>query len=132
MENILINYMKKNKFGLIFIGIVFLIVLPIYINAKMKFADIEEKGNLGIGKFVEYERKPKTRNYYFEYYKNEKKIRDLVVNLPLGFQDRLGSFFEIKYLENYNDIIVNYNKEVTDTTAILKAGFSREDIMNVK
>uniref|UniRef100_UPI00404A1FB7 hypothetical protein n=1 Tax=Flavobacterium sp. TaxID=239 RepID=UPI00404A1FB7 len=124
--------MKKNKFGLIFIGIVFLIVLPIYINAKMKFADIEEKGNLGIGKFVEYERKPKTRNYYFEYYKNEKKIRDLVVNLPLGFQDRLGSFFEIKYLENYNDIIVNYNKEVTDTTAILKAGFSREDIMNVK
>lgn len=131
MKNKIINYIKKNKFGLIFTGIVFFIIVPIYINAKLKFSKIEENGKLGVGKFVEYERKPKTRNYYFEYHKNGIKVRDLVVNLPLGFQNKLGSFFEIKYTEKFDDIIVNYDKEITDTIAILEAGFSIEDLKGI-
>lgn len=89
------KFLDKNKYGLIFMSIVFLIVLPIYINSKIKFANIEKDGKLGIAKFVEYKRFPKTRDYYFEYYKNGNKVRDLVKNLPLNFHTEIGNFFEI-------------------------------------
>ena len=131
MKNKIFNYLKNNKVGLIFTGVVFLIVLPIYINAKLKFNNIEKEGKIGIGKFVEYKRYPKTRDYYFEYYKKGNKIRDLIKNPPKGFHTKVGNFFEIKYTEKFDDIIVNYDKEITDTIAILKAGFSREDLKNL-
>ena len=66
MKEKIIAYFRKNKFGFIFIGIVFFLVLPIYINAKFKFSEIEKDGKIGIAKFVEYKRYPKTRDYYFE------------------------------------------------------------------
>jgi hypothetical protein len=130
MKEKIIAYFRKNKFGFILIGIVFFLVLPIYINAKFKFSEIEKDGKTGIGKFVEYERKPKTRNYYFEYYNKNKKIKDLIVNAPDGFSKKVGSFYEIKYLDKFDDIIVNFDKEIKDTALILKAGFSIEDIEN--
>ena len=130
MKEKIIAYFRKNKFGFIFIGIVFFLVLPIYINAKFKFSEIEKDGKIGIAKFVKYERKPKTRNYYFEYYNKNKKIRDLIKNPPDGFHKNIGRFYEIKYLDKFDDIIVNFDKEIKDTTLILKAGFSIEDIEN--
>jgi hypothetical protein len=130
MKEKIIAYFRKNKFGFIIIGIVFLMTLPFYINARIKFSEIEKDGKTGIGKFVEYERKPKTRNYYFEYYNKNKKIRDLIKNPPDGFHKNIGGFYEIKYLDKFDDIIVNFDKEIKDTTLILKAGFSIEDIEN--
>lgn len=130
MKEKIIAYFRKNKFGFIFIGIVFFLVLPIYINAKFKFSEIEKDGKIGIAKFVEYKRYPKTRDYYFEYYNKNKKIKDLIVNAPDGFSKKVGSFYEIKYLDKFDDIIVNFDKEIKDTTLILKAGFSIEDIEN--
>jgi hypothetical protein len=52
----------------------------------------------------------------------------LITNPPNAFHKKLGSFFEIKYVEEYDNIIVNYNKEIIDTIAILNAGFSREEL----
>ena len=68
MKEKIIAYFRKNKFGFMIIGIVFLITLPFYINARIKFSEIEKDGKTGIAKFVEYKRYPKTRDYYFEYY----------------------------------------------------------------
>lgn len=130
MKEKIIAYFRKNKLGFIFIGIVFFLVLPIYINAKFKFSEIEKDEKIGIAKFVEYKRYPKTRDYYFEYYNKNKKIKDLIVNAPDGFSKKVGRFYEIKYLDKFDDIIVNFDKEIKDTTLILKAGFSIEDIEN--
>ena len=69
MKNKIIDYLRQNKYGLIFVGIVFLVTIPFYIDAKIKFNKIEKNGKIGIGKFVEYKRYPKSRNYFFEYYK---------------------------------------------------------------
>ena len=120
----------KNKFKAYLIVFVLLVIifLPIYIRAKIKLNKIKENGKIGVGKFVEYVRYPKTRDYYFEYYNKSKKIKDLIKNPPDGFSKNIGKFYEIKYLDNYDDIIVNFDKQITDTLAILKAGFSREDL----
>ncbi|WP_026726157.1 hypothetical protein [Flavobacterium sasangense] len=131
MNNSILNYFKKNKYGLIFICVVLLGIVPFYINAKIKYNEIQKNGKIGIGKFVEYERKPKTRNYYFEYYNKNKKIRDLIKNPPDGFHKNVGSFYKIKYLDKYENIIVDFDEKITDTVAILKAGFSKEDIANM-
>ena len=128
MKNKIMDYLKKNKIGLIFISIVFLVISFFYIKVQLKYSEINKNGIIGIGKFVEYKRYPKSRDYFFEYYKNGNKIRDLIKNPPGAFHKKLGSFFEIKYVEEYDDIIVNYDKEITDTIAILNAGFSREDL----
>lgn len=127
MKNKIINYFRKNKYGLIFVGIIFLVTIPFYIDAKIKFNKIEKNGKIGIGKFVKYKRYPKSRNYFFEYYNGNKKIKDKLREAPDGFSKKMGKFFEIKYLDQYDDIMVNYDKEITDTTLILKAGFTKED-----
>lgn len=131
----MLNYIKKilneNKFGLSFAGIVFLILMPIYFNARIKLSEIEKNGRVGIAKFVEYKRYPKTRKYYFEYFNGKKKIKTFKVNAPDGFSKKVGLFFEIKYLEKYEDlIIVNFEKEITDVSLITYEGFSLEDIDN--
>ncbi|WP_339835847.1 hypothetical protein [uncultured Flavobacterium sp.] len=128
MKNKLIDYFNQNRYSLIFISIVFIIVFIFYIKANFKFIEINKNSKIGIGKFVEYKRYPKTRDYYFDYYNNGKRTRDLIKNPPDGFHKKIGKFFEIKYSEKFNDIIVNYEKQVTDTVAILEAGFSIEDI----
>ena len=123
----LVNIIKEHL-GLIFVLIIFLAVLPIYINARMKLSEIDKNGKIGIGKFIEYEKLPKTKNYYFEFYSDKKNVT-FIKNPPDGFQKKIGSFFEIKYLDKFDDlIIVNYEKEIIDTTAILNAGFSLEDL----
>ena len=130
MKNKIMNYLKENKIGLIFISIVFVLITFFSIKANLKFSEINKNGIVGVGKFVEYKRYPKSRDYFFEYYKNGRKVRDYIINAPDAFHKKLGSFFEIKYVEEFDDIIVNYDKEITDTVAILSAGFSREDLGN--
>jgi hypothetical protein len=59
------------------------------------------------------------------------KKKDILREAPDGFSKKIGKFFEIKYLDQYEDITVNYDKEITDTTLILEAGFTREDLDKV-
>lgn len=125
------RFLHKYKLSIIIISFILLVTFPFYINARIKFDEIEKNGKIGIGKFVEYEKKPKSKHYYFEYYNGNKKVNDLLTRAPKGFYMKVGGFFEIKYLDEYDDIIVDFDKEITDTTLILKAGFSKEDIANM-
>ena len=52
-----------------------------------------------------------------------------IIRAPMGFSKNIGKFYYVKYLPKYPDlIIVNFNEEITDTKAILEAGFVKEDI----
>jgi len=126
----IIKYLHKYKLSITIVGVILLITFPFYLNAKIKFKKIEKDGKIGIGKFVKYEKKPKSKHYYFEYYNGKKNI-DLLTKAPKDFYKKVGSFYKIKYLNEYKDIIVDFDKEITDTTLILKAGFSKEDIANI-
>ncbi len=122
------NKLNKSKGYLIVLLLIAIIFLPIYIVAKIKFSEIEKNGKIGVGKFVEYVRYPKSRKYYFEYFKYKKKYKVFITNTPEKFSTQIGNFYKIKYLDKYDDIIVNFDKKITDTLAILEAGFSREDL----
>jgi hypothetical protein len=131
MKNYIKEYIKKNKFGLILACMVFLLIIPYYINARIKLADIEKNGRIGIAKFIEYKKFPKSREYFFEYFNGNKRIKTSVSNAPDGFFLKEGLFFKIKYLNKFEDlIIVNFNKEITDSSLIIEEGFSIEDLNN--
>jgi hypothetical protein len=121
--------MKVKKSYLIFIIIVATSLFVIGINARLSLKEIEKSGILIVSKFTNIERFPKSRDYFFEFYYNNLKKRCRVGKVPEGFYNNVGKFYRIKYLEEYPDlIVVEFNQEVTDTTEILRAGFSKEDL----
>lgn len=121
--------MKDKKSYYIFIILILITLFIIWFNARLNLKEIEKSGNILVSKFTKIERYPKSRDYFFEFYYNFKKTKDYVKEVPDGFQKNLGKFYRIKYLNKYPDlIIVKFEEEVTDTTEILNAGFTKEDL----
>lgn len=121
--------MKVKKSYIVFIIIVATSLFIIWINASLRFKEIEKSGNLIVGKFTDIERYPKSRDYFFEFYYNYKRNRCRVGIVPEGFYNNIGKFYKIKYLDKYPDLIlIKFDEEVTDTTEILRSGFSKEDL----
>ncbi len=110
--------------------IIFIIIVIFYaVYSKNKRNQIQQDGNNVIAKFIYIKKYVKSNDYFFNFYfKGKEKICSVTV-VPNKFSQNIGKFYYVKYLPKYSDlIIVNFNKEVTDTTAILKAGFSIQDI----
>lgn len=115
----------------IFIG------LPLLIFIIRDFYIKNETKNNGIEIIVRHDsikKFPKTTNYYFSYFFDEKKISTCNSGLKKLFEpNRItvipNKFYWAKFNPKHPDvIIVDQNKEVTDTTLILQYGFSRQDI----
>lgn len=106
--------------------------------------EIEKNGKEIVVKFTSIVRMPKTTNFYFTYFINDKKINSANAGINYDVSDseeetkainglKINAFYLAKSISKYpNIIIVNPLAEVTDTTAILKAGFSREEIKPLK
>ena len=91
--------------------------------------EIEIRGHSQIANFYYYKSYPKSKNYYFVFYYLGYKKKCDIIRAPMGFSKNIGKFYYVKYLPKYPDlIIVNFNEEITDTKAILEAGFVKEDI----
>lgn len=121
--------MKEKKSYFIFIIIVVITLFVVSINARLNLKEIEKSGSILVSKFSNIERYPKSRDYFFEFYYNYKKNKCHANRVPDGFSNNVGKFYKLKYLDEYpNLIIVKFDEEVTDTTEILKAGFSKEDL----
>jgi|LakMenE01Jun11ns_1017448.scaffolds.fasta_scaffold9749763_1 hypothetical protein len=115
----------------IFIGLPLLIFIirDLYIKNKTKNEGIEV-----IAKYDSVQRLPKRSYYYFSYYLKGKKISTCNSGLKKLFEpNRItvipNKFYWAKFNPKHPEvIIVNQDKEVTDTTLILQAGFSQKDI----
>ena len=109
--------------------VVCLIIFGVWVNAKCNLKEIEESGENHVAKFVNIKKFVKSRDYNFLFYDSSVKKMVSVSRLPDDFYLNVGKFYYLKYLDKYPDlIIVNFDEEVTDTTEILKAGFSKEDL----
>jgi hypothetical protein len=82
-----------------------------------------------ICKFVYCKEFPKTSESFFEYYVNGVSYRNSFGKCPEKSDLKLNSFFTLNYSsKDPNKIEVNFSEQVTDTTLILNAGFSKTDI----
>lgn len=119
------EYYKKNKNVVIFLCLILCFIIVKTIIAKQKYKKLEEHGVYTIGKYVEYKRYPKSKNYYFEFYYLSKKIKAFEISAPPCFYKNIGKYYVLKYLHEEPEVFkVDFDKEVTDSTEIVNAGFS--------
>lgn len=122
--------MNKGKTTFLIVSFCILSILVWGYHSILKFKEIDKKGLVTISKFCRIIRYPKSKDYEFCFYINKQKTTCTIPKIPNGFSSNVGKFYRIKYLEKYPDlIIVKFDEEVRDTTEILKAGFSKEDII---
>lgn len=66
---------------------------------------------------------------FFEYYVKDSLFRTEYGRCPGNYEDKIDKFFVVDYSsKDPSKIKVDFSNEVTDTTAILKAGFLKEDL----
>ena len=126
--------MKVNIKAIIILGSIFSFFLFAYIRSYRYETKIKDEGKITIGRIDSIKRLPKWSIIYISYNIKNKNYNYHEDDLHTGITKKdIGKFYEIKYLSDSPEIIrVNYSKEITDTTDILKAGFSREEIVNLK
>ncbi|MBP6128565.1 hypothetical protein [Flavobacterium sp.] len=73
---------------------------------------------------------PKFTNIYSSFYCKKKKIINIERKSESNISEKdIGKFYEIKYLNDTPDVsMAHFNKQITDTIAILEAGFTKADI----
>ena len=124
--------MKNNK-KLAYIIIVVCIVSVLYSVVK-SYNNSIQLNNYGIetiGKVIKFKGISKRKGFEYIYYVDGKlKKSESFIGLEENIM--LGDFYKVVYLPSNTNIKNIYSDEkIKDTVAILKAGFSREDIANM-
>ncbi len=120
--------MNKFYFKLLLSAIIIFCTISIIKGYLVKY-DTENHGKFSIGKYVSYEKWAKGECNYFIYYVKGKKYRGNGGRAEKGFSKNIGNFYRLKYSEKYPDnIIAFFDKQVKDTIAIYKAGFSQTEV----
>jgi hypothetical protein len=110
--------------------IIFLYCLIYAVNKGCNYTkEINENKAQTICKYIECEHRLKVNGSFFEYYVKDSLYRTEYGRCPENYEDKINKFFVIDYSsKDPNKIRVDFSNEVTDTTTILKAGFSKEDL----
>ncbi|MEL1248906.1 hypothetical protein [Flavobacterium helocola] len=123
--------MKNNKkLAYIIIGICIVSVLYSVVKSYNNSIQLNNYGMQTIGRVIEIKGISKSKGYIYLYYIDGKTIKSESL---IGLEEniRLGDFYKVNYLPNNPNIKkILSDKKITDTTLILKAGFSKEDIEN--
>ncbi|MNY23314.1 hypothetical protein D3C86_1569760 [compost metagenome] len=121
----MINKISKVIVISFFICLSVMIARSYYIGYK-----IDNYGQTIIGKYVLHKSYPKSQENHFIYYVNSKRMTNYSTeNVSLEFKQNIGKFYKMKYLDEYPEAIHPiFDEEVVDTTEILNAGFSKEDL----
>ena len=123
--------MKNNKkLAYIIIGICIVSVLYSVVKSYNNSIQLNNYGMQTIGRVIEIKGISKSKGYIYLYYIDGKPIKSESL---IGLEEniRLGDFYKVNYLPNNPNIKkILSDKKITDTTLILKAGFSKEDIEN--
>lgn len=120
--------MKKYVLGVILASIFTFIIYNIVFGYMQKH-DVEENGKETVGKYVSQKLWAKGESNIFEFYIGRNKIRGNVGRVSEDFNQNIGKFYMVTYSEKYKGVVrADFDKEVTDTTQIFEAGFSKDDL----
>lgn len=125
----------KNAMKIILVlGALLTLFLISYFRSNWADKELKKNGKTTVGRIDSIdsiERLPKWSIIYMSYYVNNKKNTFSEDDLGTGILTKdIGKFYEVRYLPDSEIIRGVYSKEITDTTEILKAGFSMEEIEN--
>ena len=119
----------KKVLSILFLVSFFSFVIFIAIDGYLNMMEIEKNGITSIGRYISRKDYPKSSANYFVFYVDGKRIKYNIGNEPSVFYRNLGKFYKIKYLKKYNGSMQPLlDQEVTDTAAILEAGFPIEEV----
>ena len=124
--------MKNNKkLAFIIIGICIVSVLFSIVKSYNNSIKLNNYGIQTIGKVIKFKGISKTKGFEYIFYVNGKQKKSESLT---GLEEniKLGDFYKVVYLPSNTNIKKIYSDEkIKDTVAILKAGFSKEDIENM-
>lgn len=127
--------MKTNysKFTYLFIVLIIIFIGYGQFKSILFERELKENGKVAIGKIDSIQTNPKRTYIYLTYIVEGDKITSFESGLNKKITKKdIGNYYEIRYLDKSPEIIrTDFSKQITDTTLILKAGFSREDIANM-
>lgn len=104
-------------------------VISIFIKGYLYKQEIKNNNVQTVCKFVLCKTFPKTTKSIFTYNINNKWYTNSYGKCPDNYDKKINKFFRIYYSsKDFNKIIVDFSKEIKDTTEILKAGFSKEEL----
>jgi hypothetical protein len=104
-------------------------VISIFIKGYLYKQEIKNNNVQTVCKFVLCKTFPKTTKSIFTYNINNKWYINSYGKCPDNYDKKINKFFRIYYSsKDFNKIIVDFSKEIKDTTEILNAGFSKEEL----
>lgn len=125
---------KKNIIPLLVLIAFFVFVLYGQLQSYQYENKLKLDGQVTIGRIDSIVRVPKSYTVFISYIILNKNYNSFENALGKKISSKdVGKFYEFRYLLDSPEIVRgDYFKQITDTTAILKAGFSKEEIMNIK
>ncbi|OYQ33903.1 hypothetical protein CHU92_12505 [Flavobacterium cyanobacteriorum] len=117
------------KISKIILLLLVIVVICFIIDGYHRKYNLENYGKTTIGKYVSQRNYPKSQQNFFIYYVKGVKYKHDGGRTPRGFSKNIGNFYKIKYSIKYKGVIKPlFDEQVTDTTEILQAGFTKEDL----
>lgn len=99
-------------------------VIIVFLKGYQTENKIKENGIDGICKFMHCEKSPKTTNAHFAYYVDDILYKNSYSSCPENYEALEGHYFQMRYLnDDPNKFIVDFTKEITDTSEIRESGF---------
>ena len=122
---------NNNKLAYFIIAICTIWVLFSISKSYINDIKLNNYGIETIGKVIKFKGISKRKGFEYIYYVDG-KLKKSESFIGLEENIKLGDFYKVVYLPSNTNIKKIYSdKKIKDTVAILKAGFSREDITNM-
>ena len=98
-------------------------------NGEIFDKEIEKYGIITVGKITKFKGASSRANLRYHYYVNNNSFGSDSPRDEKG--EKIGEFYKVIYSsKNPEKSRIYLDKKITDTTSILNAGFSREDIIS--
>ena len=125
------NKMNRKKEIIVFVSLIMILVMYFKFTSNSYVEEVKENGIQTVGKVVKFTGMSRKSALYYTFYPNG--IYKKESSFTNGNDNiKIGLFYKVYYLkENPKKCMIDFDNPIIDTTLILKAGFSKEDIANM-
>jgi hypothetical protein len=103
-------------------------LVAMFVKGYLYQEEIRDNREQTVCKFVLCKRFPKTTESFFKYRIDNRWYRNSYGQCPDNYDKKINKYFRLYYSsKDANKIIVDFSKEIIDTTEIINAGFSSNE-----